>query len=68
MTNIVSSELNDRLYGKYYKIKDTVKLRVSENKLKYCGTQKYKDETKYNFFDTKTRLLHWLIPSEVEAI
>jgi len=54
------------LYGQFYVIRKDKPIIVSENKLKYCGEQQYHGETKFNFFDEKTHLFHWLLTSDVK--
>ena len=52
--------------GRYYRIKDSVKTKVTDRKVKYCGLDKYDGKTYHNFFDEFTRLFHWIDADKVE--
>ena len=52
--------------GKIYIIKDSVKTKVTERPIEYCGRELHNGEEYHSFFDSKTRLFHWLKEEEVE--
>ena len=58
----------DLVIGQYYRVKKEVKVKPSENKLRFEGVERYREETKYNFWDKRTSLLHWINPENVEPI
>lgn len=51
--------------GNFYRIRLDKEMRISDNPLQYCGTQEYRGETHFNFYDARTRLFHWLEPCDM---
>jgi lipocalin len=52
--------------GQFYRIKDSEKIKVTERCVKFTGVETYKGEKRWNFYDSKTGLHHWLNPNSVE--
>lgn len=52
--------------GQYYRIKDSIKTKVTGRKVKYCGIDKYNGKEHHNFFDDFTGLFHWINPKDIK--
>jgi hypothetical protein len=54
--------------GEMYIIKPSVKVKATDNPVKYCGTENYDGKTYHNFFDAEWKLFHWINPDEVQPV